>query len=354
MDTLTHALSGALVARATQPRAGGALPTRTRVAVGLLAAAFPDSDVVLSLVDPMTYLTAHRGVTHSLVLLPFWAATLGWLFYRLYRRRYPWAAFAGVCAWSLATHIAGDVITSFGTMILAPLSGWRAQIPAVFIIDPWFTGIIAAGLLASWLRPDTRLPARMAAAVLAGYVGMQVYNHARAVDIGEAQIAAAGLAPARAHALPQPLSPFHWMIVLELRDAYRLGYVSLVREEIPPVAPRAGWLRHVYASYRPVEHIAWREVPRFGASPEDRPLVHEAWRSPVLAPYRRFAMFPALYRLDRSATRTCVWFHDLRFALVGRTVPFRFGACRSADGAPWRLFQLRGGGAGAETLLALD
>lgn len=62
MDTLTHALSGALVARATQPRAGGALPTRTRVAVGLLAAAFPDSDVVLSLVDPMTYLTDRKSV----------------------------------------------------------------------------------------------------------------------------------------------------------------------------------------------------------------------------------------------------------------------------------------------------
>jgi inner membrane protein len=50
-----------------------------------------------------------------------------------------------------------------------------------------------------------------------------------------------------------------------------------------------------------------------------------------LARYRHFALFPAVYRLDRSPERTCVSFNDLRFAVVGRTMPFRYGSCRDGD-----------------------
>ena len=64
------------------------------------------------------------------------------------------AAFAvvdpdGNTALSLAAHIAGDVITGFGTMVFAPLSRWRAALGTTFIIDLWFSGIILAGLIAS-------------------------------------------------------------------------------------------------------------------------------------------------------------------------------------------------------------
>jgi inner membrane protein len=47
MDTLTHALSGALAARATQPSAGR-ISIAARVGAGFLACAFPDADVILS------------------------------------------------------------------------------------------------------------------------------------------------------------------------------------------------------------------------------------------------------------------------------------------------------------------
>ncbi|HJX11878.1 MAG TPA: metal-dependent hydrolase, partial [Candidatus Binatia bacterium] len=49
MDTITHALSGALLARATEPEEPrpDRLPRRARMWVGFLAAAFPDSDFAL-------------------------------------------------------------------------------------------------------------------------------------------------------------------------------------------------------------------------------------------------------------------------------------------------------------------
>ena len=161
MDTLTHALSGALLARATEakePRLDQ-LPRRARMWVGFWAAAFPDSDFITRFIDPLTYLTVHRGITHSVIMLPVWALGLSLLFMLLVRGKYSWRAFAGVLALGIGIHIVGDVITAFGTMIFAPFSTWRAQIPTTFIIDPYFTAIIVAGLVASLVWSLTRKPA---------------------------------------------------------------------------------------------------------------------------------------------------------------------------------------------------
>ena len=355
MDTLTHALSGALIARTTEPSGGsGVLPGRTRLAVGFWAAAFPDSDFVLRFVDPLTYLTTHRGVTHSVIMLPFWAVALALVFWLLYRRRHPWRAFVGVCALGIGVHIAGDVITSFGTMIFAPLSSWRAQIPAVFIIDPYFTFIIAVGLLGSFYWKHTRLPARVSAGVLVAYVAAQVAVNQRAEAIGAAYIDTQRLEPARAHALPQPLSPFNRLIVVEQPEVYHLGYVSLIRSETRALPAGAHWLRRVHAVYQPTDQLIWRRVPRYGGSAADAAIARSLWTSELFGRFRWFAMLPAVYRVDRTPRRACIWFNDLRFALPGRTMPFRYGACREHPEGPWKLYQLGENGAGEEVLHLIE
>ena len=84
---MTHALSGALIARVAAPTSDKVVKTRDCVLLGTLAAAFPDSDVVLSALSPLAYLYHHRGVTHSFVMLPLWALLLAWLWSRLRRNR---------------------------------------------------------------------------------------------------------------------------------------------------------------------------------------------------------------------------------------------------------------------------
>jgi inner membrane protein len=354
MDTLTHALSGALLARATAPRQARTdqLPPRLRTWVGFWAAMFPDSDFVLRFIDPLTYLTLHRGVTHSVILLPLWAVGLAFLFMYIVRRRYSWRAFVGVCALGIGIHILGDVITAFGTIVFAPFSGWRAQIPTTFIIDPYFTGIIALGLIASAFIKPPRAAARAALIVLAALVGFQWTQHRRAIAFGEAYAAAAKLDAASVHAIPQPFSPFHWMVVIEQPRGYRLAHVSLTRDEPPPALPAdANWLLRVNASYQPTENAMWQTFSRFGDT--DAGLAQEAWNAPVLARYRHFALFPTLLRIDRTGERTCVWFDDLRFNLVGRHTPFRFGACRDDPSAAWKVYQLTSDDHGTEILNAI-
>ena len=348
MDTLTHALSGALAARATEPahRRPDQLPRRTRMWIGFWAAAFPDSDFIVRFIDPLLYLTTHRGITHSVIMLPVWAVVLAFIFMWILRRRYSWRAFVGVTALGIGAHILGDVITAFGTMVLAPVSDWRLQLPTTFIIDPYFTSILVAGLIAAAIWKDTRRPAIVALSILAAYIGLQAVMHQRAVAVGEQYAQTHQLTDVAVHAVPQPFSPFNWMIVLSDANRYRLSYVDLIASQAPSPPPDdAMWLRKVAAAYRPTSSLAWKEIPRFGATPMEAQLASQVWHAESFARFRRFALFPAVYRIDHDPERTCVWFNDLRFSLFGRDMPFRYGACRSGRESHWQMYRLLGNGA---------
>src|SRR5688500_14607671 len=111
MDTLTHALSGALIARAAAPKDAPPRSLPRRVAAGFFACAAPDLDFVIGFVGPLEYLLSHRGVTHSVLLLPLWALVLSWLLAKILREPRGWRALYGVCALALFAHIVGDYIT---------------------------------------------------------------------------------------------------------------------------------------------------------------------------------------------------------------------------------------------------
>lgn len=343
MDTLTHALSGALAARATAPARPGAVPLWQRVTLGFAVAAFPDADVVLTLASPVTYVTQHRGLTHSLLMLPLWAWMLAWLAALAFRNRAGLREYFWVSALCIAVHILGDWITAFGTMFFAPLSRQRFALGTTFIIDLWFSGIILAGLAASRVWRRSRLPAVAACALLAGYVGFQLHLKGEAEGVGRNYSATRGLAGATVSALPRPVSPYNWTVVVEHDGGYRYAHVNLRRSEPPAsAAPNAGLIARIVARFQPVARADWHADARFGPDPGDETVVRAAWGAAGLGFYRWFAQFPALYRIDRGNPHLCVWFQDLRFIVPGRDhVPFRYGACSENDG-PWRAHLLDG------------
>lgn len=350
MDTLTHALSGMLLARATVPAQDTSagrpdrLPLRARLSAGFLAAAFPDIDFIVRLVDgPIGYLKYHRGVTHSILMLPLWAWLLSLGFMLLWRSKYSWKAFYGVCAMSLGIHILGDVITSFGTMILAPLSNTKFALPSTFIIDFWFSGIILSALLAAyiWRRAGQGI-AVVGLTCLSVYVGFQYYLGHQATEIGRQYVRQQQLDQAEVHALPQPVSPFNWKVIVEQADQYHVSYLNLWRDKVlPDPGEKAGLFARVDALYRPVKDIQWQVNQRFGDN-DSRALAEDIWQQQVLQDIREFMLFPMLYRLENSEQGLCAWYQDHRFILSDvRRVPFRFGACRN-ERQQWTLYRLDG------------
>jgi len=346
VDPVTHALSGALLARATAPRQAR-IPVAARVAAGLAAAVFPDVDWVLTLVSPVAYLTGHRGVTHSVVLLPFWAWLLAWACAKLDRGRgATWRDYFGVCALGVGIHILGDLITSFGTIVLAPLSDARFALSTTFIVDLWLTGIILAGLAASAVWRRSRVPATIGLGLVAGYVGLQAVLHSRAVDFGVAYARAAGLAATRVDAIPRPVSPFNWMIVIDTPELYHHAFVNLVRDRAPPApTPASGFIAQLDAAYQPLAAAKWIATEKLGPAGASRALARKVLESSELGFYRWFAEYPVLYRIDRGNPSTCVWFDDLRFETPGRDSSFfRFGMCAEGESGDWRAYRLRADG----------
>lgn len=343
MDTLTHALSGALIARATAPpRPGGStLPLRRRLLIGFLAAAAPDLDYVVSFIGPIEYLYHHRGITHSLILLPLWAFLLARVCAVAWRRDRPWRAYFGVIAMGIAIHIAGDWINSYGTIVFAPFSDERYGIGTTFVIDLWFTAIILVGLAAAALWRRSRLPAVAGIAVLCAYVGFQGLLRERAIEWGEIYARASGLSQARVAAQPRPVSPFNWLVIVASGEEVRYSFVNLARSEELRVTPDAGFVRRLDAAYLPLAQAQWVFATRFGASESERAIAHAAWSHPRFEFFRWFAAEAVLLRVETGPSSTCAWFQDLRFFTPGRNEwPFRYGMCR--EGGQWRTYRLLG------------
>lgn len=348
MDTLTHALSGALVGRllarsAKHTDSRPTTPVWQTVVAGTAAATFPDIDFVLGFVSELTYLRGHRGVTHSLLLMPLWALLVAWIMAGLFRLRRgaqpapDWRAFYLVACVGIFVHILGDLITQFGTMILAPLSDQRFAWGTTFIIDLVFSGIIVAGLVGSAIWRRSRVPATLASVALVGWVGLSAVARDEAIALAQAHANTQAIPAVAISAVPRPASPFNWTAIVFDGERYHYAHIN-TRRSVPLEADDSdNFIRRLSAEYLPVGLAQWHTVARFGDA-DQTPSARKVWSAEAFAFFRWFAMFPVLDRIETHAEGQCVNFRDLRFETPGREhIPFRYGLC--GDDSGWRLFE---------------
>ncbi|MDP3823054.1 MAG: metal-dependent hydrolase [Burkholderiales bacterium] len=341
MDLFTHVLLGAKVAHATAPDRAR-LTLRERMLLGGIAAAFPDSDFIGFLINPLIFLADwHQGPTHSVVLLPLWAALIGVAFAALAKRKSAFFEATLVSGLGLASHIASDLLTVYGTMVLYPLSPWRPSLGTTFVIDPCFTAIVLLGL-ALGVRTGRRWVAGVGLAVLCGYVAVQAGLQQRALEIGRASAHARGFPIEQLSALPQPFSPFNWKLIGSNEEVHYEAYLNLAGHAplLPPV-PGLQQFHDMAAAFRPPAQLSWQARHRYGDQPEMRVLIEHLWEDPRFAPFRRFAVYPSLSAVESDISEICVWFTDLRYDLPVLPDTFRYGFCRTSGEKSWQLYRLR-------------
>ncbi|TDF59580.1 metal-dependent hydrolase [Cupriavidus sp. L7L] len=360
MDTITHALMGAQVALAVpmDEAPGRRLGTRERLLLGAAAGAFPDIDFLGFLVHPLRFLAQwHQGPTHSLLLLPAWGALLAGLFCLVTRRHQAWREALAVSCLGVASHIALDLITVYGTRIFYPGSERRFSLGTTFLVDPLLSGIVVSALgLALCLAPPLRARAALAGMVLlCAYVGAQGVLRQRALELGNESLHAAGIQAQGVDALPQPFSPFNWKLIARAGTDYHVAHVNLAGHPawLPPW-PVLGRLPAMARAYVPPAHMEWTLRPQLLQLPLARSgqaLAWQLWVRPDFADFRRFAVYPALSAItampatdlpprEPGETAACVWFTDLRYDLPAVEDIFRYGYCRDSVQAPWRLYRL--------------
>ena len=303
--------------------------------LGGIAGLFPDIDWLLGLViaDPLVYLNIHRGETHSLVLLPVWALLLGVLASRALPGGRDWRDGTLIAALGIGIHILGDWITNFGTQLLAPLSRETFAFATTFIIDPWLTGILLIALIAVLARGG-RGWARLGLAAAAAWLVLQATLKVHALEHARAEAEDRGLYGAQTHAMPQPLNPLHWRLLIETDEAHLSAHLGFLADPEGP-DPEAGLLARHWQSFQPPGSLTWEAFPRFGGEPV-RPFVHEGWHRPEMAAFRRFAELPFLHRVVRRGADRCAIFADLRFRIAQVPPPFQYAICLEPDGTWYR------------------
>ena len=178
MDTITHGIAGALIGKAVfrgEDMFALRPMNRQRILTWslMLGAIFPDSDVLRDIFshDKLLIVTWHRSITHSLILLPLWALLLAWITHVFCKWR-KWeapsfAAFVGIYAVGILSHILLDLVTTFGTMIWSPLEWSRPAWDMIFIVDFTLSGTLLAPQFLAWIYSQ---PERMRARALRTWI----------------------------------------------------------------------------------------------------------------------------------------------------------------------------------------
>ncbi|MCJ7544955.1 MAG: metal-dependent hydrolase [Phycisphaerae bacterium] len=252
MDSLTHALIGAVVAQLGLRQRIGRETTWVMAGAAMLAdldtLAAPLMNLTGVEVDDLTRITVHRGLSHSLLAAPVIAlpvAALWWWSRRRWAqtrragsdavtRRRPFALLYVAALLAAVCHPLLDWCTSYGTQLFAPISHARLSLDAIPIVDVFFTPLLAVTVLACFLVREIRrgVAARATLAIgwtgfalAVGYIAVGRVMHDVAV---QRALAVAGSSPVRsANAYPSVGSIFLWRGVVRTDAGWQITRQNL-------------------------------------------------------------------------------------------------------------------------------
>ncbi|WP_394001237.1 metal-dependent hydrolase [Luteimonas sp. WGS1318] len=237
MDSLTQIVLGASVAAAVVP----ATHRRAALLAGAALGTLPDLDgipVALLTDDPVLRMTLHRGLTHSLLVLPLVAAAIWWLFRRFGKGRV--AASPTRWFWAiqlaLVTHPLLDAFTVYGTQLLWPFTPPPAMWSSLFIIDPLYTVWLLIGVLVATFAGPRRVAkqALTAGLVLSTfYIGWSLTAKALVEREADRALVAMGLGDAPRFSVPMPANTVLWRVVAMTDEGYVEGFRSLAVDRGP-------------------------------------------------------------------------------------------------------------------------
>ncbi len=154
MDTVTHGLFGFTLYKVINKKDLDKPVRRGLLFAALVGSEIPDIDVVAGLTEQGQIMQQmwHRGITHSLFLVPFWALLIYVIAYLLFKVKDIRILYtAGIAVF---VHNTLDLFNAWGTGYLEPFSSVRLTIGTLSIIDFVFWAIFLIGLLIVWLRKN--------------------------------------------------------------------------------------------------------------------------------------------------------------------------------------------------------
>lgn len=282
MDNLTHTLTGVALAQSGLGRT-----SRGATAALVLASNIPDVDLVFGLQGAAAYLQHHRDLSHSVVGGPLLALALA-LGLRIALRG---SRFVGLFLSALVgvgAHVAMDLATSYGTRVLSPFNATFYAWDLVFIVDPIILAVLGTTVILARRPQLGRRVASLGLGLIVSYMGGRAVLHARALEEATARVPGS---VQRVAALPHPLDPRSWRVLVDTGPSYWTGELRLDG----PAAP----------------------LERRDKLVENATVARVRAESEVAAIFLAFSRFPWL-EVHETAEGTAVTWRDLRFERRGR------------------------------------
>jgi inner membrane protein len=248
MDNITHTLTGAIASKTGPERHH----TRLLFWIMVVSANLPDIDFVLQFFgDRIFYMEHHRGLSHSFVFAPFFAAFVAGIIKLTVKGLQFRLVFTYVLL-GIVIHIFFDLITSFGTMIFYPLTETRYTLDLIFIIDPWLTGsMVLLLVIGRTFRHHRKKVVWGGLAFIALYFALAVVNREVVRSKAGEYFTGLGIEYERMIVLPQPFAITNWMVAVETDEAaYQLFTTSFQKTgnyevlEYPLIEPN----QYIYAA----------------------------------------------------------------------------------------------------------
>lgn len=227
MDSITQIVLGASVAEAV----GGKKLGNKAALWGAIAGTIPDLDVFIRAYnDPIHGALMHRGFSHSIVFAFLAGPILGYLIYRIYKRKHELKTWIWVAFMAIITHPMLDIFTSYGTQFFWPFE-WRVTFNSVFVIDPLYTLPFGLLLLTTlFIKRNIRLRRRLNNTGLiysciyliwCVIVKLVILNNTpvyfKNYNIDQSKTVVNAM----------PFTSFYWMIITESDTSNFIGYKSI-------------------------------------------------------------------------------------------------------------------------------
>lgn len=331
MDIVTHGLSGILLGKATRDKFKK-IPPKILVWFFAFSSIFPDFDIIFRLFSEQLYLKNHRGITHSLILLPIWSFLitaiycfiLKWkLFLKKHTEEIPSInkntifELYVISSFGILFHISCDLITTYGTMILSPFDNSKFAYGSVFIIDFIFSGIIIGGIAISQKYSKYSYKPKVSQfflLLLIFYVGITQVLKSNALEKARENFYVTNkIKNTSFEAFPQPLSPFKWKVFTfhPENEYFYYAHVDLFNTN---------------------ENIKWESTPKWGKTLEVQSLAKTVWLNKDFSLIRNFFSLPTFHSLEEKPNKICLFFQDLKFSNSYTNNPFIYGLCYYESG----------------------
>lgn len=224
MDSVTHVLVGGIVAiflAGKMDKLSHEKFTKP-VLCGIAASLAPDLDVVTRFFSANAYLVNHRVMAHSIFAAIALVLLVGFIFSHIKKQgpssKYYAIAFAGVFS-----HLALDIMTANGVMLLYPLSNTMFSFHLLSIVDIILLIILASGIIVMEFVPQKKVKAAgivmiMITLFLVAKLSMHEYVSYKVSSMEEFS---------DSYVTPHVFDPFEWRVIVDKDTSYMVADYNL-------------------------------------------------------------------------------------------------------------------------------